>query len=204
MAEDSLLTGPLESTNEPYAIAKIAGIKLCESYRRQYGCDFRSVMPTNLYGPDDNFHPDNSHVIPALLRRFHEAKMKGDPEIVVWGSGSPKREFLHVDDMAAACHFVMNLPPESIEKATEPMRSHINIGTGEDCSILELAESIKKVVGYTGTITFDSSKPDGTPRKLLNVDKIHGLGWKYKIPLAEGLAGTYAWFLENQDKFRSS
>ena len=203
MAEDSLLTGTLEATNEPYAIAKIAGIKLCESYNRQYGRDYRSVMPTNLYGPNDNFHPENSHVIPALLRRFHEAKINDDREVVIWGSGKPKREFLHVDDMAAACVFIMNLPKEELARVTDPMLSHINIGTGEDCSIAELADTIKQVVDFPGQITFDTSKPDGTPRKLLDVSKLHDLGWTHSISLEEGLKQTYTWFQQNQDNFRS-
>ena len=204
MAEDSLLTGPLEATNEPYAIAKIAGIKLCESYNRQYGRDYRAVMPTNLYGPNDNFHPKNSHVIPALLRRFHEAKINGDREVVIWGSGKPKREFLHVDDMAAACVFIMNLPKEELASVTDPMLSHINIGTGEDCSIAELADTIKQVVDFPGKITFDTSKPDGTTRKLMNVSKLHDLGWTHSISLEEGLKQTYTWFQQNQNNFRAS
>ena len=204
MAEDSLLTGPLEATNEPYAIAKIAGIKLCESYNFQYGRDYRAVMPTNLYGPNDNFHPENSHVIPALLRRFHEAKINGDREVVIWGSGKPKREFLHVDDMAAACVFIMNLPKEDLARVTDPILSHINIGTGEDCSIAELADTIKQVVDFPGKITFDTSKPDGTPRKLMNVSKLHNLGWTHSISLEEGLKQTYTWFQQNQNNFRAS
>ena len=204
MAEDSLLTGPLEATNEPYAIAKIAGIKLCESYNYQYGRDYRAVMPTNLYGPNDNFHPENSHVIPALLRRFHEAKINGDREVVIWGSGKPKREFLHVDDMAAACVFIMNLPKEDLARVTDPILSHINIGTGEDCSIAELADTIKQVVDFPGKITFDTSKPDGTPRKLMNVSKLHNLGWTHSISLEEGLKQTYTWFQQNQNNFRAS
>jgi GDP-L-fucose synthase len=204
MAEDSLLTGPLEATNEPYAIAKIAGIKLCESYNCQYGRDYRAVMPTNLYGPNDNFHPENSHVIPALLRRFHEAKINGDREVVIWGSGKPKREFLHVDDMAAACVFIMNLPKEDLARVTDPILSHINIGTGEDCSIAELADTIKQVVDFPGKITFDTSKPDGTPRKLMNVSKLHNLGWTHSISLEEGLKQTYTWFQQNQNNFRAS
>jgi len=204
MAEESLLTGTLEATNEPYAIAKIAGIKLCESYNRQYGRDYRSVMPTNLYGTNDNFHPENSHVIPALLRRFHEAKINGDREVVIWGSGKPKREFLHVDDMAAACVFIMNLPKEELARVTDPMLSHINIGTGDDCSIAELADTIKQVVDFPGKITFDTSKPDGTPRKLMNVSKLHDLGWTHSISLEEGLKQTYTWFQQNQNNFRAS
>lgn len=202
MSEQALLTGVLESTNEPYAIAKIAGIKLCESYNRQYGRDYRSVMPTNLYGVNDNFHPENSHVIPALLRRFHEAKMSNAPEVVAWGTGKPMREFLYVDDMAQACVFVMNLDKASYDTHTEPMLSHINVGTGVDCTIKELTETVAKVVGYTGQIVWDSTKPDGTPRKLMNVDRLKALGWQYQTELEQGLTQTYAWFLENQDGFR--
>lgn len=203
MKEESLLTGVLEATNEPYAIAKIAGIKLCESYNRQYGCDYRSVMPTNLYGENDNFHPQNSHVIPALMRRFHEAKLAGDTEVVVWGSGKPMREFLHVDDMAAASVHVMNLPETGYSDFTRPMLSHINVGTGEDCTIRELAETMAKVTGFEGAIEFDSSKPDGTPRKLMNVGRLAELGWNFSISLEAGLASTYQWFLAHQDDFRS-
>ncbi len=187
MGEDALLTGPLEPTNEPYAIAKIAGIKLCESYRRQYGADFRSVMPTNLYGPGDNYHPENSHVIPALIRRFDEARRNGDDKVVVWGSGTPRREFLHVDDLAAACVHVMGLPRDAWEAATKPQQGHLNIGTGEDLTIRELAELIARVTGYTGRIEFDTSRPDGAPRKLLDVSRIHALGWRASIALADGL-----------------
>jgi len=202
MPEDCLLTSPLEYTNEPYAIAKIAGIKLCESYNRQYGRDYRSVMPTNLYGPHDNFHPSNSHVIPALLRRFHEATAQNAPDVVVWGSGTPMREFLHVDDMAAASIHVMELAHEVWLENTQPMLSHINVGTGVDCTIRELAQTIAKVVGYKGRVVFDASKPDGTPRKLLDVTRLHQLGWYHEISLEAGLASTYQWFLENQDRFR--
>jgi len=202
MAEDALLTGILEPTNEPYALAKIAGIKLCESYHRQYGRDYRSVMPTNLYGPNDNFHPDNSHVIPALLRRFHEAKLANAPEVIAWGSGSPMREFLHVDDMAAASIFVMELDKSTYEKHTSPMLSHINVGTGVDCTIKELTETVAKVVGYSGNIVWDSTKPDGAPRKLMNVDRLKELGWQYSIDLESGLKSTYEWFLSNQEVFR--
>ncbi|MEP3855625.1 MAG: GDP-L-fucose synthase [Porticoccus sp.] len=202
MKEEALLTGGLEPTNEPYAIAKIAGIKLCESYNRQHGRDYRSVMPTNLYGSNDNFHPKNSHVIPALLRRFHEAKVANAPEVVVWGSGKPMREFLHVDDMAAASVFMMNLDDEIYQRETQPMLSHINVGTGVDCTIRELAETMANVVGYQGQIVFDSSKPDGAPRKLLNVTRPIKLGWKAEITLEQGLRDTYGWFLENQDSFR--
>ena len=202
MREDALLTGPLEATNEPYAIAKIAGIKLCESYNRQYGRDYRSVMPTNLYGPHDNFHPSNSHVIPALLRRFHEARGQNAPDVVVWGSGTPMREFLHVDDMAAASIHVMELAQEVLQEYTQPMLSHINVGTGVDCTIRELAQTIAQVVGYKGRVVFDASKPDGTPRKLLDVTRLHQLGWYHEISLQAGLASTYQWFLENQQRYR--
>jgi GDP-L-fucose synthase len=195
MAESSLLTGVLEPTNESYAIAKIAGIKLCESYNRQHGRDYRSVMPTNLYGPGDNFHPENSHVIPALMRRFHEVKQRGDAEVVIWGSGMPMREFLHVDDMAAASVHVMNLPHTRWQAHTQPTISHINVGTAIDCSIRELAETMARVVGYTGRLVFDASKPDGTPRKLLNVKCINALGWHASIPLEQGLEQTYLWFV---------
>ena len=198
MAEDALLTGTLEPTNEPYAVAKIAGIKLCESYSRQYGRDYRSVMPTNLYGPNDNFHPDNSHVIPALLRRFHEAKLANAPTVSAWGTGSPMREFLHVDDMAAASIFVMELDSPTYAANTQPMLSHINVGTGIDCTIKALTETVANVVGYQGEIIWDSTKPDGAPRKLMDVSRLERLGWKATIPLAEGLANAYQWFLENQ------
>lgn len=197
MREDALLTGVLESTNEPYAIAKIAGIKLCESYNRQYGTDYRSVMPTNLYGPGDNFHPENSHVIPALMRRFHEAKINKEKEVVVWGSGNPKREFLHVDDMAAASLFVLELDKALYQNNTMPMLSHINVGSGVDCSIRELAETMKKVVGFQGELVFDESKPDGTPRKLMDVSRLKHLGWKYSISLEDGLTSTYNWYTTN-------
>ncbi|MCU7554440.1 GDP-L-fucose synthase [Alteromonas sp. ASW11-19] len=202
MSEDALLTGTLEETNEPYAIAKIAGIKLCESYNRQYGRDYRSVMPTNLYGPNDNFHPENSHVIPALLRRFHEAAERGDSEVVAWGSGKPMREFLHVDDMAAASVHVMNLDSETYLANTQPMLSHINVGTGEDCTIRELVETVAKVTGFKGDIVWDTSKPDGTPRKLMDVSRLHALGWQHTYSLEEGLMNAYQWFLNNQDNFR--
>ena len=198
IAESELLQGTLEPTNEPYAIAKIAGIKLCESYNRQYGRDYRSVMPTNLYGPHDNFHPSNSHVIPALLRRFHEAREQNAPDVVVWGSGTPMREFLHVDDMAAASIHVMELDSEIWQEYTQPMLSHINVGTGVDCTIRELAQTIAQVVGYKGKVVFDSSKPDGTPRKLLDVTRLHSLGWCHSVSLECGLESTYQWFLENQ------
>ena len=197
MREDALLTGVLEPTNEPYAIAKIAGIKLCESYNRQHGRDYRSVMPTNLYGPGDNFHPDNSHVIPALLRRFHAACAEGAAEVVIWGSGTPMREFLHVDDMAAACVHVMDLPAEIWRSQTSPMLSHLNVGTGVDCSIRELAETIAEVTGFDGRLVFDASKPDGTPRKLLDVSRLRALGWQASIPLREGLRDAYAWYVQH-------
>lgn len=203
MQESALLTGTLESTNEPYAIAKIAGIKLCESYNRQHGVDYRSVMPTNLYGPNDNFHPENSHVIPALIRRFHEATLANAAEVLVWGSGTPMREFLHVDDMAAASVHVMNLPKAIYDSQTEPMLSHINVGTGVDCTIRELAETIAKVVGFKGAVNFDASKPDGTPRKLMDVSRLERLGWKYQIDLEDGLRSAYTWFTENQHSFRA-
>ncbi|EHK7543011.1 GDP-L-fucose synthase [Vibrio cholerae] len=202
MTEAALLTGLLEATNEPYAIAKIAGIKLCESYNRQYGRDYRSVMPTNLYGENDNFHPENSHVIPALMRRFHEAKQRGDAEVVVWGTGTPRREFLYVDDMAAASVHIMELDNETYQANTEPMLSHINVGTGVDCTIREMAETMAKVVGFEGKVVFDSSKPDGTPRKLMDVSRLTALGWHYQVNLLQGLTKTYQWFLANQDNFR--
>jgi GDP-L-fucose synthase len=187
LREDSLLTGPLEPTNEPYAIAKIAGIKLCEAYRDQYGANFISVMPTNLYGIGDNYHPENSHVLPALIRRFHEAKETGAASVTVWGSGTPKREFLYADDLAAACVYLMLHYDE---------KELVNIGTGEDLTIRELAETVKEVVGYTGGLVFDTSKPDGTPRKLMDVSKLHNLGWKHSVALKEGLAQAYADFLQ--------
>jgi len=200
--ESELLQGTLEETNEPYAIAKIAGIKLCESYNRQYQRDYRSVMPTNLYGPNDNFHANNSHVIPALIRRFHEAKLNNLESVVVWGSGKPMREFLHVDDMASACVYIMELSSEIYQANTQPMLSHINVGTGIDCTIQELTAVIAKVTGYAGKIVFDKTKPDGTPRKLLDVSRLNKLGWKYNIKLEEGLRETYQWFLKNQEYFR--
>ena len=202
MNEGSLLTSSLEPTNEPYAIAKIAGIKLCESYNRQYGVDYRSVMPTNLYGENDNFHPENSHVIPAMLRRFHQAKINGDQEVLVWGSGKPMREFLYVDDMASACVHLMDLSPESYREAVDERLSHINIGTGVDCTIQELAETISRVVEYQGAIRYDSSKPDGAPRKLLDVSRLSALGWQASISLEQGLSLTYQWFLKNEQKLR--
>ena len=197
MTEAALMQGGLEPTNEPYALAKIAGIKLCESYNRQYGRDYRSVMPTNLYGPGDNYHPENSHVIPALLRRFHEAVQRGDEEVVIWGSGTPMREFLHVDDMAQACVHVMALDAATYRTHTQPMLSHINVGSGVDCTIRELAETIARVTGFTGRLSFDASKPDGTPRKLLDVSRLRALGWTATIGLEEGLRGAYAWYLAN-------
>ncbi|WP_419176487.1 GDP-L-fucose synthase [Desulfosediminicola sp.] len=202
MKEETLLTGLLEPTNEPYAIAKIAGIKLCESYNRQYGVDYRSVMPTNLYGPNDNFHPENSHVIPALIRRFHEAKENGEKEVTVWGSGKPMREFLYVDDMASASIHVMELDNNTYQQCTDPMLSHINVGTGIDCTIRELAETVAKVTGFTGNVVFDTSKPDGTPRKLLDVSRLSRLGWQATTPLENGLGKAYEWFLANQTAIR--
>ena len=202
MAEDVLLTGKLEPTNEPYAIAKIAGIKMCESYNRQYGRDYRSVMPTNLYGPGDNFHPENSHVLPALMQRFHKAKINGDREVVVWGSGEPKREFLHVDDMASASIFVMGLSDDAYHSGTTSMQSHINVGSGHDISIGELASMIARIVGYDGQVVFDTSKPDGSPRKLMNVDLLKSLGWSQQINLMQGLEQTYGWFVDNQKNLR--
>jgi GDP-L-fucose synthase len=202
MSEGALLSGPLEPTNEPYAIAKIAGIKLCESYNRQYGTDFRSVMPTNLYGPGDNFDLNNSHVIPALIRKFHHAKTHGQATVEVWGSGTPRREFLHVHDMADACIFVMGLDADTYRANTEPMCSHINVGSGQDLTIRELAETVKAVTGYPGEIRFDTGKPDGTPRKLLDVTRLRRMGWQARIPLAEGLSETYHWFLANQGELR--
>lgn len=198
MSEDALMTGPLEPTNEPYAIAKIAGIKLCESYNRQYGRDYRSVMPTNLYGPGDNFHPQNSHVLPALIRRFHEATRDGAVEVVVWGTGKPMREFMHVDDMAEASLFVLDLDRETYDSETEEMLSHINVGTGQDVTIREIAETVARITGFKGEIRFDSTKPDGTPRKLMNVNRLARLGWTAKIELEAGLAETYRWFLEQE------
>jgi len=199
MREDALLTDVLESTNEPYALAKIAGIKLCESYNRQHGTDFRSVMPTNLYGVNDNFHPENSHVIPALMRRFHEAKVNGDAEVVVWGTGNAMREFLYVDDMAEASLFVLELDEKTYQVNTKLMLSHINVGTGKDVTIREMAETMKEVVGFKGELTFDTTKPDGAPRKLIDVSRLSNMGWKYSIDLEDGLKKTYKWYF-NQDK----
>ena len=200
MSEDALLAGKLEPTNEPYAIAKIAGIKLCESYNRQYGqshgIDYRSVMPTNLYGPGDNYHPENSHVIPALIRRFHEAKVNNFPEVVIWGTGTPRREFLYVDDMAAASVFVMELDKKNYDKYTEPMQSHINVGSGSDITIAELAEAIKIAIGYQGGIIFNSNMPDGAPRKWMDSKRLKDLGWTVNVDLATGLSRTYKAFLK--------
>ena len=198
IAEGALLTGTLEPTNEPYAVAKIAGIKLCESYNRQYGVDYRSVMPTNLYGPGDNYHPENSHVIPALIRRFHEAKSANVPVVTVWGSGTPMREFLYVDDMAAASVHVMNLDKARYDQHTQPMLSHINVGCGYDITIRELAETVARVTGYSGKIEFDASKPDGTPRKLMDSSRLNALGWQAKVSLEEGLSAAYRDFVEIQ------
>jgi GDP-L-fucose synthase len=203
MQEAALLTGILEPTNEPYAIAKIAGIKLCESYNRQYGTDYRSVMPTNLYGQNDNFHLDNSHVIPAMIRKFHDAKTAHAANVTLWGTGTAMREFLHVNDMAAACLHVLNLATDQYQACTQPMLSHLNVGTGVDVTIRELAELIQKVVGFQGNIIWDSSKPDGTPRKLMDISRLHSLGWQPKITLEEGLHTTYQWFLEHQAEFKS-
>ncbi|MDA3887966.1 MAG: GDP-L-fucose synthase [Allgaiera sp.] len=196
MAEEALLTGTLEPTNEPYAIAKIAGIKLCESYNRQYGRDYRSVMPTNLYGPGDTFHPQNSHVLPALIRRFHEAVQDGREEVVIWGSGRPMREFLHVDDMAEASLFVLDLPKAVYDRETQPMLSHINVGAGVDVTIRALAETVARVTGFEGRLSFDATKPDGAPRKLMDVSRLARLGWCATIPLEQGIAETYRWFLD--------
>jgi GDP-L-fucose synthase len=195
MAEDALLTGLLEPTNEPYAVAKIAGIKLCESYNRQYGVDYRSVMPTNLYGPGDNYHPENSHVIPALIRRFHEAKLSHAPVVTIWGSGKPRREFLYVDDMAAASVHVMDLPKAVYSQQTSPMQSHLNVGCGDDITIAELALAVSKATGFQGSIDFDASKPDGSPRKLMDSHRLNALGWRAKVNLDQGLAAAYEDFL---------
>lgn len=196
--EDALLTGILEPTNEPYAIAKIAGIKLCESYNRQFGTDYRSVMPCNLYGPGDNFDPENSHVMPALIRRFHEAAREGREEVVMWGTGTPRREFLHVDDMARASLFVFDLDRATYESNTQPMLSHLNVGSGSDISIGELAAMVARVVGYKGRITNDLTRPDGTMRKLMSSDKLMAMGWRPEIALEEGIADAYRWFLEHR------
>lgn len=204
MREDALLTGILEPTNEPYAVAKIAGIKLCESYNRQYGTDYRSVMPTNLYGPGDNFHPENSHVLPALIRRFHEAVRDGRDEVVIWGTGTPRREFLHVEDMAEASLFVLDLDQATYAANTQPMLSHINVGFGEDVSIGELAHLIAQVTGFTGRIGFDTTKPDGTMRKLMDVSRLAAMGWKARIGLEQGVRETYQWFLANHADLREA
>ncbi len=208
MSEDALLTGKLEPTNEPYAIAKIAGIKMCESYNRQYGqshgIDYRSVMPTNLYGPGDNYHPENSHVIPALIRRFHEAKLSNAPEVVIWGTGTPRREFLYVDDMAAASVFVMQLDKAAYDAQTEPMRSHINVGYGSDVTINELAHAVAKAIGYQGKIVFDASKPDGAPRKWMNSSRLGNFGWAPKVNLDDGLGLSYTDFLSKQNRVNST
>ena len=203
MAEDALLTGVLEPTNEPYAIAKIAGIKLCESYNRQHGTDYRSVMPTNLYGPGDNFHPENSHVLPALIRRFHEAVRDSLDEVIIWGTGTPKREFLHVDDMAEAALFVLDLPLDAYQAHTQPMLSHINVGSGEDIAIRDLASVVAEVVGFTGRIETDPSKPDGTARKLMDVSRLAGMGWRARIGLREGIEDAYSWFVDNYERART-
>jgi len=195
MREDALLTDVLEPTNEPYALAKIAGIKLCESYNRQHGTDFRSVMPTNLYGINDNFHPENSHVIPALMQRFHEAKINNDADVMVWGSGNAMREFLYVDDMAEASLFVLELDEKTYQANTKPMLSHINIGTGMDVTIREMAEAMKQVVGFKGELIFDTTKPDGSARKLTDVSRLSSMGWNYRVNLIEGLNKTYEWYL---------
>ena len=199
MQESALLTGALEPTNEPYAIAKIAGIKMCESYNRQFGRDYRSVMPTNLYGPGDNFHPENSHVIPALIRRFHDAISEGKNEVTIWGSGEAMREFLHVDDMASACKYVMELPASLYSSVTEARLSHINVGTGEDCTIKNLVTTIAAISGFTGSINFDVTKPDGTPRKLLDVSLLNEAGWNHSVTLSDGLKETWEWYLENSN-----
>jgi len=195
MREDALLTDVLEPTNEAYALAKIAGIKLCESYNRQYGTDFRSVMPTNLYGVNDNFHSENSHVIPALMHRFHEAKVNNDKEVSIWGTGSAMREFLYVDDMAEASLFVLELDEKTYQANTKPMLSHINIGTGKDVTIREMAETMKEIVGFKGNLIFDTKKPEGSPRKLIDVSRLSNMGWKYSIDIESGLKKTYKWYL---------
>ena len=202
MREDALLSGTLEPTNEPYAIAKIAGIKLCESYNRQHGVDYRSVMPANLYGPGDNFHPENSHVLPALIRKFHDAAKSGQDEVIIWGSGTPRREFLHVDDMAAASLFVLNLPKPDHDAGTSAMLSHINVGSGTDVSILELAKLVAKITNYSGRILTDKTKPDGAPRKLMDVSRMKSMGWHANIALEDGVSETYSWFLKNNQSLR--
>jgi len=203
MAEDALLQGPLESTNEPYAVAKITGIKLCESYNRQHGVDYRSVMPSNLYGPGDNFHPENSHVLPALIRRFQEAVEAGDRTVTIWGTGTPKREFLHVDDMAEASMFVLDLPHAVYADNTQPMLSHVNIGTGSDISIGDLSAMIAKITGFDGEIKYDTSKPDGTMRKLMDVSRLAAMGWEASISLENGVRETHEWFMQNRDAIRA-
>lgn len=203
MAESALLTGALEPTNEPYAIAKIAGIKLCESYNRQHGTDYRSVMPTNLYGPGDNFHPDNSHVLPALIRRFHEAAQAGVDTVTIWGSGRPRREFLHVDDMAQASLYVLDLPRDEYDRNVQPMLSHINVGSGTDVSILELAQIVARVTGFEGRIETDPSKPDGTMRKLMDVSRLASMGWRASITLEGGIRTTYEWYQKHKDSIRA-
>ncbi|MDP1712212.1 MAG: GDP-L-fucose synthase [Candidatus Nanopelagicaceae bacterium] len=202
MTEEALLSGPMEPTNEPYAIAKIAGIKLCESFNRQHSTDFRSVMPTNLYGPGDNFNLIDSHVVPALLRKMHEAKKEGKSEVEIWGTGTARREFLHVDDLAAACLFVMDLDKAAYDSVTEPRRSFLNVGAGTDMSIRELAETTAAVVGFTGRLRFDDTKPDGPPRKLLDVGRLTKLGWRPKISFEQGLYDTYKWFMKNEERAR--
>lgn len=204
MAEDALLTGKLEPTNEPYAIAKIAGIKICESYNRQYGCDYRSVMPTNLYGIGDNFHPENSHVLPALIQRFHNAAQAGDDNVVIWGSGKPMREFLYIDDMADASIFVQNLDKATYDSVTDPMLSHINVGTGEDISIRDLSLLIADIVGFKGGLECDSSKPDGTMKKLMDVSRLRDMGWHAQTSLRDGIEKTYRWYVDNLDQLRSA
>lgn len=204
MPEEALLTGVLEPTNEPYAIAKIAGIKLCESYNRQYGTDYRCLMPTNLYGPGDNFHSENSHVLPALIRRFHEAVESGREEVVIWGSGTPRREFLHIDDMADASLYVMDLDAVTYQANAQPMLSHINVGCGTDISIADLAKILADVTGFKGDIVFDTTKPDGTTRKLMNVNRLTSMGWRASIPLRDGIVQTYRWFLANRNSLRGS
>jgi GDP-L-fucose synthase len=204
MREAALLTGPLEPTNEPYAIAKIAGIKLCESYNRQYGRDYRSVMPTNLYGPGDNFHPENSHVIPALMRRFHEAVQSGAQEVVVWGSGSARRDFLHVDDMASACVYVLELDSEALAQATQPMLSHLNVGSSTDVPIRDLAETLALIAGFKKRLVFDASKPDGAPRKQMDISRLAVLGWRADVELERGLTNTYSWYVQRAAKFNAA
>lgn len=204
IAEAELLTGKLEETNEPYAVAKIAGIKLCESYNRQFGRDYRSIMPTNLYGANDNFHLDNSHVIPALIRKFHDAKVNDSPSVDVWGSGIPRREFLYVDDLASAAEFVMELPRDKYASKISPMATHINVGVGSDISIAELVSVLKNIIGYSGAVNWDRTKPDGTPRKLMDSSLLESMGWRSNVGLDEGLRETYEWFCKNYSEIRSS